>query len=263
MLLGGGQFSRRCTGLTFSVRRSEAVSDQCFYFGSCLDAGWLGGAGKGLSHHIKKGWLAVSSASVGSVKSEILTSPACAFSGQTSVAVLRQAVVLGGASELSTGLTSLPATYICTFCNARFQTRNGLTLHTKMHPQSASLCATRVNIQTAAAHLECDKCGKRFRKREVFVQHMNMHNKLKTFSCPNCPKKFVYKSSLKFHMKECSENLNIPLYKCDKCGRGFIRREHYIGHMNVHNNVKTYTCPYCPKKFAHKSSLRFHLKSCY
>lgn len=53
-------------------------------------------------------------------------------------------------------------------------------------------------------------------------------------------------------------------YVCGLCGKRFTFKEHYEGHVNVHNNVKAYKCPYCPKKYAYKTSLRLHLnRSCY
>lgn len=38
-------------------------------------------------------------------------------------------------------------------------------------------------------------------------------------------------------------------------------RGHYVGHMNMHNKVKAFQCQKCPKAFAHKSSLRYHVRN--
>lgn len=52
-------------------------------------------------------------------------------------------------------------------------------------------------------------------------------------------------------------------YVCALCGKRFTFKEHYEGHVNVHNNVKAYKCPYCPKEYAYKTSLRLHVnRSC-
>ncbi|XP_076465120.1 uncharacterized protein LOC143296877 isoform X17 [Babylonia areolata] len=50
---------------------------------------------------------------------------------------------------------------------------------------------------------------------------------------------------------------------CQLCGKRFNCIEHFQGHMNMHNNVKAYKCPNCPREYAYKTSLRLHLsRSC-
>ncbi|KAL8604938.1 hypothetical protein ACOMHN_028566 [Nucella lapillus] len=50
-----------------------------------------------------------------------------------------------------------------------------------------------------------------------------------------------------------------PPYVCPLCGKGFVFKEHFEGHMNVHNNIKAFKCPYCPREYAYKTSLRLHI----
>jgi hypothetical protein len=53
-----------------------------------------------------------------------------------------------------------------------------------------------------------------------------------------------------------------PPYVCYLCDKNFLFKEHYEGHMNVHNNIKAFKCPKCSREYAYKTSLRLHLKRC-
>ena len=48
---------------------------------------------------------------------------------------------------------------------------------------------------------------------------------------------------------------------CGVCGKGFTMRGHYIGHMNMHNQVKAFQCTTCSKTFAYRTSLRTHIRN--
>lgn len=52
-------------------------------------------------------------------------------------------------------------------------------------------------------------------------------------------------------------------YICLLCGKRFLFKDHFEGHMNVHNNLKSFACPRCSRKYAYKTSLRLHMKRCF
>ena len=89
----------------------------------------------------------------------------------------------------------------------------------------------RAKPGTPAGHLPCDQCGA-------------------TFATPR---------GLKLHRDYM--HFNKTPYSCEQCGRGFTMRGHYVGHMNMHNKVKAFKCLRCPKAFAHRSSLRWHMRN--
>ncbi|XP_076465058.1 uncharacterized protein LOC143296877 isoform X10 [Babylonia areolata] len=74
--------------------------------------------------------------------------------------------------------------------------------------------------------------------------------------CEFCDKSFTSKSGLSKH-KNAVHFLRKP-YNCTVCGKGFIQKEHFEGHMNMHNNVKAYRCEICSKEFVYRTSLNQH-----
>lgn len=78
------------------------------------------------------------------------------------------------------------------------------------------------------------------------------------WKCKVCGLDYKTQWGLTVHMGK--QHCNNPRFRCELCGRGFTMKDHYEGHMNVHNRVKAFQCPNCPKAFAHKTSLRAHIK---
>ena len=78
------------------------------------------------------------------------------------------------------------------------------------------------------------------------------------FKCTVCGSNYKTQWGLTLHMGK--QHCDNPRFRCKLCDRGFTMKDHYEGHMNVHNRVKAFRCPNCPKAFAHKTSLRAHLR---
>ena len=78
------------------------------------------------------------------------------------------------------------------------------------------------------------------------------------WKCKVCGLKYKTQWGLTVHMGK--QHCDNPGFRCELCGRGFTMKDHYEGHMNVHNRIKAFQCPNCPKAFAHKTSLRAHMK---
>lgn len=81
------------------------------------------------------------------------------------------------------------STLCCKLCGAVFTSRTGLIGHTnrvhlKKHPHT------------------CPVCGKGFTVRELFHDHLNMHNNIKAHTCQFCCNSYTYKSSLRQHLRE-------------------------------------------------------------
>ena len=79
------------------------------------------------------------------------------------------------------------------------------------------------------------------------------------FVCDMCEATFTTSAGLRGHRDRV--HLNKVAYTCQICQKGFTMRGHYIGHMNMHNKVKAFKCPSCPRAFAHRTSLRTHLRT--
>ncbi|XP_024909702.1 zinc finger protein with KRAB and SCAN domains 7-like, partial [Cynoglossus semilaevis] len=50
-------------------------------------------------------------------------------------------------------------------------------------------------------------------------------------------------------------------FRCDTCGKSFLRKSHLQRHMRVHTGEKLYSCQVCDKVFNQISNLNLHMKS--
>lgn len=79
----------------------------------------------------------------------------------------------------------------------------------------------------------------------------------RTYSCPFCPFKRVFKTTVKRHilLKHTTER---P-FSCTLCPLRFGTKSNLKRHMLVHTGEKPYQCPRCFVKFAQKINLQIHL----
>ena len=75
--------------------------------------------------------------------------------------------------------------------------------------------------------------------------------------CEFCDKSFLSSSGLTKHKKRVHFTKRLP-YECGICGKGFNQKEHFQGHMNMHNNIKAYKCEKCNREFVYRTSLDQH-----
>lgn len=52
-------------------------------------------------------------------------------------------------------------------------------------------------------------------------------------------------------------------YTCSYCGKEFLIKHQFIGHMNMHMNLRPFTCKLCLKSFAYGTSLSRHKRLCH
>ena len=81
----------------------------------------------------------------------------------------------------------------------------------------------------------------------------------KNLQCDLCNATFTSVTGLKGHKNRV--HLKKMRHVCGVCGKGFTMRGHYIGHMNMHNQVKAFQCTTCSKTFAYRTSLRTHIRN--
>lgn len=81
--------------------------------------------------------------------------------------------------------------HVCKTCSRTFLSPSGLRRHEQ-----------RVHLQEWK--YKCDICHKTFVFREHFQGHLNSHSNIKAFKCPDCPKRFTYKSGVSLHRRNGS-----------------------------------------------------------
>ena len=107
----------------------------------------------------------------------------------------------------------------------------------------------------------------------------------KPFSCSDCGKQFLYKQSLKRHMRrhadksssscligqKCSgvgQDVNLQTrvhtgkkkFGCQDCGKTFRDQFSLKSHMRVHTGEQPFGCDVCGKSFKHEHNLKIHMR---
>ncbi|CAD1476608.1 unnamed protein product, partial [Heterotrigona itama] len=136
-------------------------------------------------------------------------------------------------------------------------------------------------------YLECDYCPETFASKEVLEEHLKMHDYRIMHFCEDCMEEFPTNKAKRNHnvicikkllCKYCDMMLDSKGKKrqheqkhcdsmygqlCDVCGEKFKHQGTLDQHVKTQHMSweKIYQCPKCPKKFAFKQKLSFHLKS--
>lgn len=136
-------------------------------------------------------------------------------------------------------------------------------------------------------YLECDYCPETFASKEVLEEHLKMHDYKIMHFCEDCMEEFPTNKAKRNHnvicikkllCKYCDMMLDSKGKKrqheqkhcdsmygqlCDVCGEKFKHQGTLDQHVKTQHMSweKIYQCPKCPKKFAFKQKLSFHLKS--
>lgn len=94
-------------------------------------------------------------------------------------------------------------------------------------------------------------CGKQFLKRNVLIEHINLHLDPNCYKCQHCNKTLANRRCLISHMKFFhlpNEKSNKSL-ECDVCNKVFQRANVLKRHKETHvTGSKDYTCSKCGKK---------------
>ncbi|KAL3989102.1 hypothetical protein ACER0C_013420 [Sarotherodon galilaeus] len=121
-------------------------------------------------------------------------------------------------------------------------------------PPSASRC----NTDTGRKSLQCDICGKSFKKKCQIKEHYKIHTGEKPFTCKTCEKSFAQKSTLLRHM---TVHTGERLFSCHICGKTFRQRGNLMIHRRIHTGERPYSCTVCEKTFSQSSHLLGHMRS--
>ena len=121
-----------------------------------------------------------------------------------------------GDMTLETGEATKGDKFPCDECERKFSSRVSLKRHSQIH--------------TGQFNHFCKICRNGFNESSHFKIHMRSHEGLK-YNCSQCPKSFVSKQNLMFHM---SEHTGEYKFSCDKCGKGYNVRATFEKHLSCH-----------------------------
>ncbi|KAF7385310.1 hypothetical protein HZH68_013740 [Vespula germanica] len=136
-------------------------------------------------------------------------------------------------------------------------------------------------------YLECDYCPETFASKDVLEDHLKTHDFKIMHYCEDCMEEFPTNKAKRNHNVVCFKKLlckycdvmldskgkkrqheqkhcdNMFGQLCDICGEKFKHQGTLDQHVKTQHMSweKIYQCPKCPKKFAFKQKLSFHLKS--
>lgn len=141
--------------------------------------------------------------------------------------------------------------YQCSKCNRSFNRTWKILAHMKDdHPNDEF-------------NDKCSHCNRIYPNSVLLMKHLKAQceNTLKSFNCPLCRMKFMWKSSCDSHIEKMHptemKKEKSKTFVCDICEKTFFRAEHLERHKKIHIPAeKKFSCDLCKKKFNRKDNLK-------
>ncbi|MCP9257500.1 hypothetical protein DINM_000852 [Dirofilaria immitis] len=89
--------------------------------------------------------------------------------------------------------------------------------------------------------LQLSKMSKNFTRKWNFKTHMQIHDGVKPYNCPQCKRNFARKHTLTKHMRT---HTGEKPYSCSECRKCFSQSSNLITHMRNHTRTHTGEKPY-------------------
>ena len=168
----------------------------------------------------------------------------------------------------------------CEHCGMKFTLRNTLVKHKvdyhTLYPRKCDQCdTTLLTAKDFFEHLQqhgkdyvgktapCEICGKMLKNKYVLKAHVEAVHEKKTksgqFSCDECGKILGTKASLEYHRK--SAHLQEYPYRCEVCGKGFLKYNRMMTCLNNHHGIYKYRCTECEYKTNKLLQFKEHMNS--
>jgi len=141
--------------------------------------------------------------------------------------------------------------YIC----GKLLSKEFMSQHLKMAHGVGSLAGPETELM-------CEVCSKTFKSIYLLNNHRKVHEK-PSFSCKACGKAFTWSSSLTAHIQSQHNQGGKKGYRCTVCNWEFSDRNNLKNHMYTHNTGrKPFSCQKCDRGFIRRDMWSKHFQKC-
>ena len=137
--------------------------------------------------------------------------------------------------------------FACTLCSKSFYHKDNLQRHMAVHSNEKLF--------------ECTFCSKAFKIKDYLARHIKAaHKDIERFLCSTCGTAFEQNVLLKRHMIQYHLEEKDGLFCCGICRETFVFKDTLRKHIRLHSKERWYKCSKCPKAFNAKGLLMQHIK---
>lgn len=144
----------------------------------------------------------------------------------------------------------------CPDCEQAFTNESQLQNHKeslKCHARKA----TDDDFEETSSGVKCKLCNRNYRSKKEWITHYFNHHKFNKV-CDICNVQLSTYASLKNHKKTIHEK--IKRFSCTECPKAFSAKHTLEFHLNTHSGKKPYNCKFCSFKASDRSSVSKHQK---
>lgn len=144
----------------------------------------------------------------------------------------------------------------CEQCNQAFSSEEQLKSH-KESLKCGSRLATDDDFVESDSGVKCTLCNRIYKSKKEWITHYFNHHKFKKV-CNICNIQLSTYASLKNHKKTIHDK--IKDFACTECPKKFAAKHTLLFHLNTHSGKKPYSCKFCSFKASDRSSVSKHQK---